>query len=103
MPQLHAQETLLHFAMFLQVRRHVLVLGRVVFVGEVHDELRISLDDDALNPQGGGGSEPCEEAFVLRYVVGDLVALLEAELYGVEELVSCWRSEDGASPPRLVC
>ena len=64
----------------------MIVLGLVALVGEVDEELGITLDDYALDPESNCSSEPGEEAFVFSDVVGDLVLRLEAELHGVVEL-----------------
>ena len=65
----------------------MLVLGCVLLVGEVNKELRITLDGEALRPQRRRGPETGEQALEFCDVVGDLLALLEAELYRVAELV----------------
>ena len=88
MLELHAEEALLEPAHLLQVGGHVLVLGFVALVGEVDEELQISLDEDALDAQSIGGLEASDEALVLSDEA--LVVMLEAELYGVVQLVSCW-------------
>ena len=69
---------LFELAYLFKVCRHVRVLRRVGPVGEVDEELRVALDEDALDAEGNGGSEPSEEALVFSNVVGDLVAALEA-------------------------
>jgi hypothetical protein len=82
-------EVLLHLLVLFEVSRHVLILQRVALVGEIHNQLRIPLDDDALNTQG---------PLILNDIVGDLVIWFEAELDGVAELVCGWRGENGPSP-----
>ena len=56
---------------------------------------------EALHPQGHRSLEASYEAFILCYVVGDLLALLEAELHGVVELVLSGRDEYCSSPRAL--
>ena len=102
MLQFQAQELLLHLAHLREVRLHVLVLRLVHLVGEVDEELRVALDGEALHPQGHCGLEASYEAFVLCYVVGDLLALLEAELHGIVELVLSGRDEHCSSPRAVV-
>ena len=65
----------------------MLILRLIYLVGEVDEELRVAPDGEALHPQGHRNLEAGDEALVFRYVVGDLLALLEPELYGVVELV----------------
>ena len=65
----------------------MLVARLIYLVGEVDEELRVAPDGEVLHPQGHCGLEASDEAFVLRDVVGDLLALLEAEMHGVVELV----------------
>ena len=65
----------------------MLVLWLIYLVGEVDEELSVALDGEALHPQGHRSLEASYEAFVLCYVVGDLLALLEVEMHGVVKLV----------------
>ena len=65
----------------------MLVLWLVYFVGEVDEELRVALDGETLHPQGCRSFQAGYQAFILCDVVGDLLALLEVELYRVVELV----------------
>ena len=65
----------------------MLILWLIYLVGEVDEKLRVAPDGEALHPQGHRSLKASYEAFVLRYVVGDLLALLEAELHDVVELV----------------
>ena len=84
--QFQAQELFLNFAYLLKVCLHVLVLWLVYFVGEVDEELGVTLDGEAPHSQSFPSLEFGDQAFVLRNVVGDLLALLEVELQGVVEL-----------------
>ena len=83
MLQLHPPKLLLHPAHLCKIRLHVLVLWLVHFVGEVDEELRITLDGEALHPQGDSSFQACYQAFVFCYVVGNLFSMLETELHGV--------------------
>ena len=65
----------------------MLVPRLVYLVGEVYEKLQIAPNGEALHPQRHRSLKASYEAFVLRYVVGDLLALLEAKLHGVVELV----------------
>ena len=56
----------------------------------------------ALHSQGCRSLEAGDQAFVLRDVVGDLLALLETELHGVVELVLGGRDEHCSSSRALV-
>jgi hypothetical protein len=56
-----------------KVSCHVLILRRVALVGEVHNHLQISLDDEALDTQGTHRPQAGEEPFVLSDIIGDLV------------------------------
>ena len=103
MLQLQARELLLHLAHLCEVCLHVLVLWLIYFVGEVIEELEVTLDGETPHPQGHRSPEASYEALVLCYVIGDLLALLEAELHGVVELVLGGRDENGASPHALAC
>ena len=85
--QFQAQELFLNFAYLLEICLHVLVLRLVFLVGEVDEKLRVTLDGEALHSQRGRDPESSEQAFELCDVVGDLLALLEAELHCVVELV----------------
>ena len=87
MLQLQPPELLLHPADLRKVGFHVLIPWLVYFVGEVEEELRITLDGEALHPQGDCGFQACYQAFIFCYVVGDLFSVLEAELYGIVEFV----------------
>jgi hypothetical protein len=102
MLQFQAQETLLDPSDLLEVCLHMLVLGRVFLVGEVDKELRIASDGEALHSQCRRGLEASNQAFILCDVVGDLLTILEAQLYGVVELVLGGRDEHRASPRALV-
>ena len=64
----------------------MLVLWRVLLVGEVDEELGISLDGEVLPAERRHGPETGEQALEFRDVVGGLLALLETELYHVVEL-----------------
>ena len=75
----------------------MLVLWLINFVGEVDEELRVALDGETPHPQGHRSPEASYEALVLCYVIGDLLALLEAELHGVVELVLGGRDEHRSS------
>ena len=55
----------------------------VHLVGEVDEELRVTLDGEALHPQGCGGLEASDQPLVLCDAVGDLLTPLEEELHGV--------------------
>lgn len=94
---------LFHFAYLREVCLHVLVPRLIYLVGEVDDELQVAPDGEALHPQGDRSLKASDEAFVLRDVVGDLLALLEAELHGVVELVLNGRDEHCSSPRALAC
>ena len=87
MLQLQPPELLLHLAYFCEVCFHVLVLRLVHLVGEVDEELLITLDVEVLHPQCCCSFQARYEALVFCYVVGDLLALLETELYDIVELV----------------
>ena len=50
MLQLEPPELLLHLANLSEVGFHVLILWFVYLVGEVDEELQITLDDEALHP-----------------------------------------------------
>ena len=65
----------------------MLVLRCVLFVGEVDEELGIALDGEALHPQRRRGPETGKQALEFQDVVGDLLALLETELYRIVEHV----------------
>ena len=65
----------------------MLVLRLVYLVGEVDEELRVALNGKAFHPQSCRGLQASYEAFVFCDVVGDLLALLKAELHSVVELV----------------
>ena len=71
---------LFYLTYLCEVRLHVLVLWLIYFVGEVDEELRVALDGEALHPEGHRVLEASDEAFVLCDVVGDLLALLEADV-----------------------
>ena len=79
------------------------VLRLVYLVGEVDKKLSVAPDGEALRPQGHCSLKASYEAFVLRYVIGDLLALLEVELHGVVELVRSGRGEHCSSPRALEC
>lgn len=76
----------------------MLVLRLVYLVGEVDEELRIALDDEALYPQCDYGFQASYQAFILCYVAGDLFSVLATELYGIVELVLSRRYEHCAGP-----
>ena len=59
MLQLQPPELLLHPADLREVGFHVLVLWFVYFVGEVDKDLRITLDGEALHPQGDRSFQTC--------------------------------------------
>ena len=103
MLQLQAQELLLHFAYLREICFHVLVHWLVHLVGEVDEELRVSLDGEALHPQGHRRFEAGDETIILCDVVGDLFAPLEAELHYIVKLVLSGRDEHGSSPRALAC
>ena len=65
----------------------MLVVWLVYLVGEVDEELRVASNDKALHSQSCCGLQASYEAFVFCDVVGDLLALLEAELHSIVELV----------------
>ena len=73
----------------------------VYLVGEVDEELRVAPDGESLYPQGHFSLQAGYEAFVFCNVVGDLLALLEAELHDVVELVLSGRDEHCSSPRAL--
>ena len=79
----------------------MLVLWLIYLVGEVDEKLRVALDGETPHPQGHRGPEASYEALVLYYVIGDLLALLEAELHGVVELVLGGGDEHRSSPRAL--
>ena len=74
------------------------VFGLIDLVGEVDQELRVALDDEALDAEADRGPSSGEEALVFGNVVGDLGAFVEAELDSVVELVPSWRGDHNASP-----
>ena len=80
----------------------MLVLWLVYLVGEVDEELRVAFNGKALHPQSCRSLQASYEAFVFRDVVGDLLALLKAELHGVVEFVLSGRDEYCSSPRALV-
>ena len=92
---------LLHFVYLREVCLHVLILWLVHLVGEVDEELRVSLDGEAFHPQGHRNLEAGDETLVLCDVVGDLLAPLESELHGVVKFVLSGRDEHGSSPRAL--
>ena len=102
MLQLQACELLFHFAHLSKVGLHVLVLWLVHFVGEVDEELRVALDGKVPHPQSRRSLQASYEAFVFCDIVGDLLAVLEAELHGVVKLVLSGRDEHCSSPRALV-
>ena len=57
MLQFQTLESFFNLTYLFQVCLHVLVLRRILLVGEVGEELGVSLDGEALNPQGGCGLE----------------------------------------------
>ena len=71
----------------------MLVLWLVYLVGEVDEELRVASDGEALHPQSCRTLQASYEAFVFCDIVGDLLAMLEAELHGVVELILGGRDE----------
>ena len=77
------------------------ILGLVDLVGEVDQELRVALDDEALDAEADRSPDSGEEALVLSNIVGDLGALVEAELHSVVQLVSGWQGEYNAIPRAL--
>ena len=101
MLELHAPEVLLELAYLFKVGHHVGVLRSVALVGEVDEELGVAFDEDALDAEGDGSFEPGDEAFVLGYVVGDLVAVLEAELDGVVEPTAGGKEEGISSKENM--
>ena len=80
----------------------MLILQLAHFVGEVDEELRVAPNNKALHPQSCCGLQASYEALVLCDVVGDLLALLKAELLGVVELVLSGRDEYCPSPRALM-
>ena len=80
----------------------MLVLRLVYLVGEVDEELRGAPNGEALHPQSRCGLQASNEALVLCDVVGDLLALLKAELHDVVELVLSGRDEYRPSPRGLM-
>ena len=79
----------------------MLILWLVQLVGEVDEELRVSLDGEAFQPQGHFNLEASDETLVLYDVVGDLLAPLEAELHGIVKFVLSGRDDYGSSPRAL--
>ena len=77
-------------------------LRLVHLVGEVDEELRVAFDGEAPHPQSRRSLQASYEAFVLCYIVVDLLAVLEAELHGVVKLVLSGRDEHCSSPRALV-
>ena len=80
----------------------MLVLRLVYLVGEVDEELRVTPNGEALHPQSCRSLQASYEAFVFCDVVGDLLALLKAELHGVVEIILSERDEYCSSPCALV-
>ena len=78
------------------------VLRLVYLVGEVDEKLRVAPDGEALHSQGHRNIMASYESFVLCNVVGDLLALLEAELHVIVELVLSGRDEHCSSPRALL-
>ena len=87
MLQLQPPKLLFHSADLRKICLHVLVLWLVYLVGEVDEELRVAPNGEALHPQSCRSLQASYEAFVFCNVVGDLLALLKAELHGVVEFV----------------
>jgi hypothetical protein len=52
MLQLQPLEAFLHLSKLLKISRHVLIFWSLALVREVHNQLRIPLDDEALDAQG---------------------------------------------------
>ena len=80
----------------------MLILWLVHFVGEVDEELRVAFNGKALHAQSCRGLQSSYEAFVFCDVVGDLLAMLKAELHGVVELVLSGRDDYCSSRRALV-
>ena len=64
--------------------------------------LRVALNSKVLHPQSCRGLQASYEAFIFCDVVGDLLALLKAELHSVVEFVLSGRDEYCSSPRALV-
>ena len=79
--QLKPVKTLHELVDLLELEGHMSILGLVDLVGEVDQELRIALDDKAFDAKADRSPNSGKEALVLGDVVGDLVALAEAELH----------------------
>jgi hypothetical protein len=70
-------EALLHLPVLFEASHHVLALQRVALVGEIHDQLQIPLDDEALDAQGTSHPLANKKTYVLNNIVGDLVLWLK--------------------------
>ena len=79
----------------------MLVLRRVLLVGEVDEKLRVALDGETLEPQSCCTLEAVDQALLFCDVVGYLLTPLEAELHGVIELVLGGRDEYSSIPCAL--
>ena len=80
----------------------MLILWLVHFVGEVDEELRVALDGKAPHPHSRRSLQAGYEALLFGDSVGDLLAVLEAELHSVVKLVLTGRDEHCSSPRALV-
>ena len=76
MHEFHPLEVLLELADLFEIGSNVGVLWRVALVGEVDEELGVSLDEQVLDAERDCGPENGEEAF--SNLVGDLVLVVEA-------------------------
>ena len=61
----------------------MLVPWFVHLVGEVDEELRVTLEGETPHPQGCAGLEAGDQSLIFRDVVGDLLTPLEVELHNV--------------------